>query len=154
MRSAEALLRDYLEASGQLTPTQKEFGRARHPATDRTVSLRLDLATQRKFNSRIIVAAVSCLCCLFAVGLYLVIAFRNSPSTIVAIFGGTIFSLLVIVRWLRQLWLDKSLMDLLLYAADSLSPDELLKLVSTFYFGLKGVPAGLGASRGVRQGGG
>jgi hypothetical protein len=37
------------------------------------------------------------------------------------------------VRWLRQLWIDKNFIDLILRATSELAPLEVAKLISTYY---------------------
>ena len=55
----------------------------------------------------------------------------NSPWT--GDFRRDVLTLLVIVRWLRQLWWDKMLADVLLRGFE-LEPEEYAKLVTTTYF--------------------
>lgn len=87
-----------------------------------------------KFNKGLIVVAVTLLCVLFVMGMFLVYTLRASPRSIVIISGGSFLSFLIIIRWLRQLWIEKSMMDILLYAARDMPPKEAAKFLTGFYF--------------------
>ncbi len=127
----ETVLRRYIALAGQHEPAAlgEEHGPPPDPRT-----LRDDLLQERKGNTRFLIVAAGALIGIYAVIVYLIILNRHDPKTILALCGSNFVALLLIVRWLRQLWLDKSLMDLLIHSADSLDPDALLRLVTGFYF--------------------
>src|SRR5262249_55820925 len=77
-----------------------------------------------KFNKAIIVVAIVLLCILFGMGMFLVYTLRASPRGIVIVSGGSFLSFLVVIRWLRQLWIEKSMMDISMYAAREMPPKE------------------------------
>jgi hypothetical protein len=59
--------------------------------------------------------------------------YRDQPKQITVCFGGSFFSLALLVRWLRQLWFDKNFIDLIGRATSQLAPLEVAKLISTYY---------------------
>jgi len=87
-----------------------------------------------KFNRGIIVVAIVLLCVLFGVGMFLVYTLRTSPTGIVTIAGGSFFSFLLVIRWLRRLWIEKSMIDVLIFVARDMPPKEAAKFLVRFYF--------------------
>jgi hypothetical protein len=96
--------------------------------------LRETLDRRTKSNTWIIIVAVGLLICLFGLEVSLILYNRDSiPAT--AVMSGTTFaSLLIIIGYLRRLWLDKSKMDVLIHASYVIGPEELAKLVATLYY--------------------
>jgi hypothetical protein len=70
---------------------------------------------------------------IFILAALLIWHYRDQPKQISVCFGGSFFSLTLVIRWLRQLWIDKNFIDLIKNAASKLSPLEVAKLVSTYY---------------------
>jgi hypothetical protein len=133
MQNLEHTLADYLRRIGQYE-AQRLGGEAHQISPADSEFLRDSLCRQIRFSDRLITVAVILLCGLFVVGVFLILYNRGSLNATAVISGGTFASMLVIIRWLRQLWLDKSTMDMLVNAANGLSPAEAAKLVTTFYF--------------------
>jgi hypothetical protein len=101
------------------------------PADQQFLSGRL--GEDRKFNNLLLVSAVVLLYAIFILAALLMWHYRDQPKQIAVCFGGSFFSLTLIVRWLRQLWIDKNFIDLIRSAASKLSPLEVAKLISTYY---------------------
>lgn len=95
--------------------------------------LTLRLANDSKFNNLLLVSAVCLLYAIFIIATLFLWHYRDQPKQIAACFGGSFFSLTLLVRWLRQLWIDKNFIDLIRNAASQLSPLEVAKLISTYY---------------------
>jgi hypothetical protein len=126
-------VRDYLRQIDQFEP--QSLGKRRRPITPQDSQfLRERIGHQARINDRIIVIAVTLLVCLFGLGVSLIIYDLGSVRAEAAISGTTFASLLVVVRFLRRLWLDKSRMDLLYLATSVLGPEELAKLATSFYY--------------------
>lgn len=89
-----------------------------------------------KFNNAIIILAIVLLCILFAIGVSLVFYYRNSPSVMGGVFGGTFLALLSIIGWLHKLWKEKSLMDISLWALEGLPPEKAAEHINTLYWTL------------------
>jgi hypothetical protein len=83
---------------------------------------------------KIIGAAVACLVVLFILVVGLVIYLIDKPTTVTVLLGGNIFATLIVVRWLRKLWLEKSAIDTLLIMVVDLPPAQGTKLIMEFYF--------------------
>ena len=95
------------------------------------LSSRLD--EDHKFNNLLLVSCVVLLYAIFILAALLMWHYRDQPKQIGVCFGGSFFSLTLLVRWLRQLWIDKNFIDLIRNAASKLSPVEVAKLISTYY---------------------
>jgi hypothetical protein len=129
------LVEAYLDRLGQSPGRMPSLGETAPSATpEDTRFIEGTLRAQRTFNDRIILVAILLLCAFFALGVFLILRFLSSPATIPLVFGGTIFSLLGIVRWLQTLWWDKSMMDVLLAVCASMTPDEAARTITTVYF--------------------
>jgi hypothetical protein len=87
-----------------------------------------------RFNDRMIVVAVALLCVLFFLGAALTIYHRDAPKTISMIFGGAFLSLLLVIGWIRQLWWDKTVIDILIPLLNELSPEDASKAITTLYY--------------------
>lgn len=123
----------YLEDTGQSTaPT---FGRGK---LDRNLGksevLFERLRKSQEKADKVIVAAVACLVALFVLVVGLVLYLVDKPTIMTALLGGNIFATLIIVRWLRKLWLEKSAIDTLLVMVVDLPSAEGAKLIMEFYF--------------------
>jgi uncharacterized protein with PQ loop repeat len=87
-----------------------------------------------RFNNKIIIIAVVLLCILFAVGVILVFYYRDSPSVMGGVFGGTFLSLLSIISRLHKLWKEKNLMDITIGMLEGLPPEKAAEFISTIYW--------------------
>lgn len=124
----------YLEDTGQ--STAPAFGRVK---LDRDLGksevLFERLRKSQEKADKVIVAAVACLVALFVLVVGLVLYHVDKPAIMTALLGGgNIFATLIIVRWLRRLWLEKSAIDTLLVMVVDLPPADGAKLIMEFYF--------------------
>ena len=101
-------------------------------AEDQTF-LTQQLTEDKRFNNLLLLSAVLLLYAIFILAALLVWHYRDQPKLMAVCFGGSFFSLTVLVRWLRQLWLDKNFIDLIIRASSQLAPLEVAKLISTYY---------------------
>lgn len=124
----------YLKDIGQSTaPT---FGRGkldRDPGNSKVLFERLRKSQDKA--DKVIVVAVACLVALFVLAVGLVLRLVDKPTTMTALLGGgNIFAILIIISWLRRLWLEKAALDTLLVLVVDLPPAEGAKLIMEFYF--------------------
>jgi hypothetical protein len=95
------------------------------------------LASHMRNNARINMALLLCaagmLLLMFFVAMFLVLHYRNQPHTIAYICGGSFLSLVLLVRWERQLWVDKITTDFFSRAAQTLPPNEVATLAMNYY---------------------
>ena len=96
-------------------------------------ALKERIIQQSKFNNTILIISVVLLCILFFLGVYFAIYHRDDPTTMSVVLGGSIFSLLGIIVWLRKLWVEKSLMDVSLAVIDDLPAEEAAKYILVMY---------------------
>jgi hypothetical protein len=99
-------------------------------------TLKNNILRESKFNNNIVVVAIVLLCIIFGLGIFFAIYYRDNPTTIGVIFGGTFLSLLAIVSRLRKIWLEKSLMDVSLCVIEDMSPQDAAKFIQTIYYNM------------------
>ena len=130
----EKMVAHFLVATGQ--DDAQEMGETQDQSRLEGQSSKLvaNLQARQVWAGRILIAAILVLCAIFLVGVALVFYYRDSPTTISILFGGNFFSLLVIVYWLRRLWLEKTVLDTLLILVASMPPTEAAKTITQFHF--------------------
>jgi hypothetical protein len=141
-------LGEYLRHIGQSEP-QPLGKKPRSITSEDSLFLRQTLDRQVKSNDWIIVVAVVLLIFLFLLEVFLILYNLNSIPATAVISATTFASLLGIIGYLRRLWLDKSVMNVLIHATSVIAPEDLAKLVGTLYF--KGLDTQWDAGR-ARQG--
>lgn len=130
----ELIISDYLRQAGQDVPGVLG-GDAKDLAASPALPALLDRLEKRQASAQIIIyTAVAVLASLFLVGVALIVYHRDAPSTMAAIFGGNFFSLLIVVHWLRRLWLEKTAIDTLLIIVSGLPAVEAVKIILKFHF--------------------
>jgi len=136
------LFTDYLKKTGALKSVTLG-GTSRSTTTTTTVSkaennkaFKTLLDKQITFNNSMVITAIVLLCLIFLIGVFFVFYYRDSPQTIGGIFGGTFFSLLAIIVWLRKLWVEKNFMDMATIVLTDLPPMEAAKFVETIYWNM------------------
>jgi hypothetical protein len=95
--------------------------------------LKQQLIADKKVNNILLASAVVMLYGIFALAALLVWHYRNDQRFLTMLLGGDLFSLTILVGWLRQLWLDKNLVDLARNAILQLEPSEATKLISDYF---------------------
>jgi len=133
MITFRTIVSSFVDELGQAR-VQPLGGTTREPQPEQVRRFSGRLKRQSDRNSYLMAAAVAVLCLLFVVCVFLVVYYRHSPKTTMLVFGGNILQLIVIVAWLRRLWLDKNTMEALLIVADELPPLEAAKIITNFYF--------------------
>lgn len=110
-------------------------GKAAPPEQIKDLIARLDV--ERGTNRALVWVIVSLHIALFAGALALVWYFRDSPKALVATLGGSYLSLMKILSSLKDLWAEKSVIDVLLGMAPLLPPEEFATLVKEVYYSAK-----------------
>jgi hypothetical protein len=133
MLSMRRSLGEYLRHIGQFEP--RPLGKKpRSITSEDSQFLRETLGRQVKSNAWIIVVAVVLLVFLFALEVFLILYNLNSIPATAVISATTFASLLGIIGYLRRLWLDKSIMNVLIHATYVIAPEDLAKLVASLYY--------------------
>ena len=94
------------------------------------------IAEQRVFNSRVVTLAISMLVAIFIIAVAVALYHINRPAVATAAIGGNLLSLVLIVSWMRRLWIERGIIDLAQVAIRELAPEEGIKLACSLYFGL------------------
>ena len=99
-----------------------------------TARLLHSLNGEMRFNHKILILHIISLCLLYAVGIFLVFYFIDSPKAMGTIFGGSFLGIMVIVRRFYHIWREKTFIDLFLVLIEGLPPAEALKAVESIYW--------------------
>jgi hypothetical protein len=144
LKQLKEIYKDYLESIGRLDEeislgprTDKKEVEDKSTIIRQSRFLSERLNNRFRFNNKIIIIAVVLLCILFAMGVILVFYYRDSPSVMGGVFGGTFLSLLSIIGWLHKLWKEKSMMDISLSILEGLPPEKALDCINTLYWMLR-----------------
>ena len=120
-------------------PQQVVFGRAAGAAAAPAAVPKLDvdrmtaqLTAQSSFNNRLIIVIFAGYLAILGAVTVLIFTF-HSPKVILAALGGNLLTLASSVGFLRDLWREKNYVDMLLAVLPSLSSEEAMKLLRTFY---------------------
>lgn len=93
-----------------------------------------ELRAQLKFINNIIIAIVILHFLLFLLATFLVFYYRDSPNVILVLLGGSVLSLMVIIRSLVSLVKTKSNIDYTLITLPNLSPEQAMIMIQSIYF--------------------
>jgi hypothetical protein len=135
MNSLRARLHGFLSEQGLLIP-KLGGGEAPPFSDDQKRSFRRLLAEQQKFNERLLNIAVGMVVVIFFVGILFALYYRSTPSMLEVALGGNLLSILVTVRWMRKLWIEKGLVDLAYLATEEMPAEDAIRLASTIYWRL------------------
>jgi hypothetical protein len=85
-------------------------------------------------NAYMMHTAVALVLALFLGCVALVIYYRHTPNIAILVMGGNGLQLLLLVGWLRRLWMEKTTVETLLIAVEELPPNDAARLLTAFYF--------------------
>ena len=132
MNNAQTILAAYLDRVGLLQAGPLGGAQSAASQVDNEF-LESRMRDNARLNNGLLLTAVGMLLLMFLLALLLVLHYRDQPSTIAYICGGSFVSLLLLVRWQRQLWVDKVTTDLFLQAAKLLPAPEVATLAMNYY---------------------
>jgi hypothetical protein len=127
------ILKELAGALDQVNP-QKMGGvaiAAEQSVVNKTSVRMSDLARKNGYMMHV---AVGLLVALFLFCIFLVIYYRAQPNTAILLVGGNALQLVVLVGWLRRLWVEKTAVETLLISIEELPPSEAAKILLGFYF--------------------
>lgn len=139
MKNLSQLLQEYVERT---TVGAVQFGRAEGEApslpagrSEREWNWLVEkLREERNSNNLIIWLAVGGYVLLLLLLSSLVVLHQNDPKWVAAMLGGNLLSLGVVVAWIRDIWREKNYIDMLLAVLPTLTPEEAIKVVQSFYY--------------------
>jgi hypothetical protein len=147
MRNLEKIFKQYLDAVGGREPVELGGG----PKVDLTSSEGKGLLARENanfvkrlsqassFNKRLVLSLTVLHFLIFLVAAaFLVLHYRDSPTGVTSVFGGSVVSLLGLTTGLRVVWRNKVTMDLLIAILPNLAPDQQLSAVQSLSFGQLG----------------
>lgn len=138
MKHLQSILSDFLDKTGGKSPIV--LGKHEENLQAQVISERdkeyliqkLEEAA-RKGDTMVLTMTVM-LITLFLVGLLFAFYYRDSPTTLGVIFGGTFLSLTTIFLELKRLWREKTAFDMLIGLLPSMSVSEAMKAVRSVYY--------------------
>jgi hypothetical protein len=131
--SLRGILKDFTEAINQdvASPLGEEEQTSSVVPLASATNRMTQLAHSNAYMMNIAVAIVVLL---FVGCILLVIYYRHAPNTAILVMGGNGLQLLLLVSWLRRLWIEKTTVETLLVAVEALPPAEAAKILVAFYF--------------------
>ncbi len=85
-------------------------------------------------NGKIIAVVIALYVAMLAGAFVIVFALLHEPKTMLTVLGGSFLSLLAIVKGLHSLWRENTRIQLLIALLPSLSPEDAVKVVESYYF--------------------
>lgn len=131
-----SILEETLKKSGGLLPAVQDARPGGLLALTREDQRQLlaQMKAQLSFLNKIIVAIVVLHFLLFVLAAFLVLYYRDSPNVILLLLGGSVLSLMIIIRSLINLVKTKSKIDYILVTLPNLSPEQAMILIQSIYF--------------------
>ena len=136
MKELTSAIENYLESTGQLQLKQMGPGEERAITREHNQRLVTRLGRIGRSNDRIVIIAIGVLCVLFVLGISLLLYHRDNLTAVWPVVGGMLVSNLAIVRWLRRLWIEKTLIGIMLVVAAELPPEQAAKYILLLYWNL------------------
>jgi len=136
MESVKQIFKDFLENAGKLELIKlgsEETSRAPKAGKIENVKFTDRLKTKRTANNSIIILAVTMLFIVFLLGVFFAFYYRDKMNVMGGAFAVLLLLLTGIIRQLRSLWLEKTLMDVSIALMDDLPPEEGLKFIQVVY---------------------
>lgn len=134
MSNLEKILENTLKKVGGIEPATLGKTESLKVSKEDKKRLILQLEEEAKFNNRMIIAIIILHFLLFALAVFLVLYYRDSPEKINFVLGGSVLSLMVIMYSLIRLWKVKVANDNLRAILPNLSPEQAMVVVQSIYF--------------------
>lgn len=130
MKGLQVSFEAYLKSLGRIG----EIPLGEDNPTARNSEFLLSELKERSSSNRILAGiAVVMLIILFLIGVYLIFSYRDSPRIMAIVFGGIFASLLAVVGKLRQIWLEKFIIDHASLVLQSFSPEQAAEFILQLY---------------------
>jgi hypothetical protein len=131
VKDLKELLKLYLDRIGR---SQEHLGSER-PVTKEDNEFLIELLSHRVGRSDyLIIVCLIIIAISFGVGVAVVLYVRHDAAKLTTAFGTLLIFTLAIVRILRRLWIDKSVMNMLMVALHEVPPEEAAKFVNVMYW--------------------
>ncbi len=136
MKNLEFVLSDFLKQLGRIEDIKLGDKKSEpyQPSEADTKRLTEKLNDQSVFNRRILVIYLISICILYAIGIFMVFYFLDSPNKMGVVFGGSFLGLIVVNDRLYRTWREKTLIDVVLTLVKGLPPAEGVKAIESIYW--------------------
>lgn len=128
------LLGETLKKAGALRPPTLGTSGLLALGKEDKKQLLVQMRDQVRFINKIIIAIVVLHFLLFFLAAFLVLYWRDRPKVIAMLLGGSVLSLMVIIRSLVNLVKAKGKMDNVLLVLPNLSAEQAIVMIQTMYF--------------------
>ena len=143
MKKLKGIFRNYLKNVGELSDNELPLGSAGYKfkgveqnemvLTSEYQSLAKELNKHVESSGKRILILIFVSCVLFAIGLYSSFYFHRQPQIMGGILGATFITLLSIIKWLHQLWQEKSAIAISMNILGNTPPKEAVEFMLTLY---------------------
>jgi len=143
LKKLKVIFRNYLKNIGELPDDELLLGTTEHrfkeveQAEEVLISqfqlLAKALNKQIKSNSASIVILIVSSCLLFAIGLYLNFYYHHQPQVMAVFLGVAFLAILSIIKWLHQLWHERSTIGISMKMLGSISPKDAAEFILALY---------------------
>lgn len=79
-------------------------------------------------------SAIAMLLVTFALFIFLAVHYRNDVTNLLRILGGNVLTLLLVVAWMRKIWLEGTMLAMLTVVTEKLPPVEAAKVITSVYY--------------------
>ena len=134
-----ALLRDYLQPLGALEPKKLGEPSAERPPTpedSRTLGITLEVA-RKKTDQLLVFLAI--LIGVSLIGTFVVAVVLRSPYVLVPTVGANGTVVVILMKLMHRLWMDKSVIDIVSATVKDWQPTDVIKLAKILYWSKMGV---------------
>lgn len=134
-------MKHLIDVLGEFLETDKTIQLGPHlggkapKVTDQQISFLLEqLKAAAAQNGKIVAILISVYVAMLVVAFIIVLRLFTNPTAMRAALGGSFLSLLVIVKGLHSLWRENHGIQIMIALLPSLSPEEAIKVVESFYY--------------------
>lgn len=134
MKQLKKVVEEYLERIGRLQEVQLGLGGKQSVKKEDNILLSQLLSKQVKSNEYILILAILLLCVTYLIASFFLLSHRDDASTTKIVSGSAFLLILEIVRRLRQLWIEKNVLDISLIMLRQLPPDQAANFINVLYW--------------------
>ncbi len=140
-RKIDRALKDYLEQAGRLEVVKLGGDGGEVPAPPgmdpEGEALSLYFREQLRSHQTLLRTLTAMLCVVFLLGTITAIRSLHAPQVMAGLLAGTLAAMLLVVDFLRRIWVEKITMDIALYVLHNLAPSETLRMLEMIYWNRK-----------------
>ena len=133
----ETILHQFLEETGNTDSIIMGARRATEVTSQQKETLVDNLLRENSFNKKLIILITSMFICVFLIGLFFAFYYRDKPTVLGIIFGGSFLTILGVIKGLQDLWREKTKTDMVLTLITNITPEQSVAVIETLLYGEK-----------------